>query len=65
MTPEEIRALRKSWGINQTELARIMGQRQETISRWERGLNAPEPASLRLLIAYRDGYRPKDWPSRN
>jgi transcriptional regulator with XRE-family HTH domain len=39
----EIVALRTSLGLSQAELARQVGVDQATVSRWERGLQAPDP----------------------
>lgn len=58
----QIRAIRKSVGLTQAQLASVMGVKQPTVSLWETGDAAPASTALRLLIAYRDGYRPEDWP---
>lgn len=64
LSPAEIRALRKEWKLTQAELSSVMGLWQETVSRWETGQTTPDPQSMRLLIAYTDGYRPADWPEK-
>lgn len=63
MTPAEISAARAALGLTQTQLAAVMGLRgPATISDWERGVKPANGQSARLLQAYVDGYRPKDWP---
>lgn len=65
MTPDEIRAARKSLALTQGQLASVLhlGKRgQSTVSEWERGVKSPSPHMALLLRAYLDGYRPADWP---
>ena len=62
MTPDNIRTTRKKLGLSQPQLAALMGRRQASVSDWETGKHSPDGASLRLLQAYADGYRPADWP---
>ena len=65
MTPAQFRRIRESLGFTQQELADFLGYgRALRISEFERDTNPrPVPELLaRLMIAYRDGYRPKDWP---
>src|SRR5687768_2547494 len=40
---QNIVALRERLGVSQAELGRRLGVDQATVSRWERGLQAPEP----------------------
>jgi putative zinc finger/helix-turn-helix YgiT family protein len=50
----DIRFLRKALGLNQQELADLMGVRNETVSRWEAGrqpIEAPSEKLLRALTA--------------
>jgi len=47
----DIRFLRKALGLNQQELADLMGVRNETVSRWETGRQPIEPPSEKLLRA--------------
>lgn len=53
-----VRALRRSLGLSQQELARELGVRQQTVSEWETGRYRPRGASARLLviIAERAGF---------
>lgn len=63
MTPTDIKQARQSLGLTQDQLAAVMGLRgKQTISEWERGVRNADAANVRLLQAYLDGYRPKDWP---
>ena len=65
MTNHEFRAIRRSLGLSQTELAAFLGYSSGLrISEFERATNPrPVPDMLaRLMQAYADGYRPKDWP---
>jgi DNA-binding transcriptional regulator YiaG len=50
---DTIKALRKHIGVNQTELAFMMGSGsyQQTISRWERGTHAPSKMACFILDA--------------
>ena len=64
MTPAEFRELRHKLGLNQTQLAAVMGYGsagQSRISELEGGETVPAKAE-RLMQAYVSGYRPSDWP---
>ena len=63
MTPADLRAIRKSLGLSQTALARLLGVRPEHVSRAERGEKGLSEPARRYILALRDGYRPADWPS--
>lgn len=63
MTPAEVRAARKLLGLNQSQLAGVMGVRQATVSDWERGIYSADGPAARLLQAYISGYRPHNWPT--
>ena len=47
--PRRVRALRRYLGRTQSELARELGVRQQTVSEWETGLYQPRGASRTLL----------------
>ena len=53
-----IRALRRHLKLTQTELARELGARQQTISEWETGVYQPRGLTERLLslVAERAGF---------
>ena len=53
-TADKIRDLRWRLGWSQTELARHLGCRQQTISEWETGLYAPQNAYSKLLDQFAD-----------
>jgi DNA-binding transcriptional regulator YiaG len=63
MTPAEIRTARESLGLDQAQMAPLLGYTaQPRVSELERGVRTPSDAVLRLLRSYLDGYRPPDWP---
>jgi transcriptional regulator with XRE-family HTH domain len=65
MTPAEIKAGLKSLGLNQTQAAALLGYGNKSrVSEIETGKRNPSEAVVRLLRAYLDGYRPKDWPGK-
>lgn len=45
------RAAREKAGYSQSEVARLLGVDQSTVSMWERGVNAPRAATLVKLAA--------------
>lgn len=54
LTPEEIRAIRKGYGLNQREFERVLGVSAPSVSRWETGrVQQSKPVDL-LMRAYRD-----------
>ena len=57
--PGTLRALRRHLGLTQSEMARELGTRQQTISEWERGLYSPRGTSRTLLrvVAERAGFQ--------
>lgn len=67
MTPEEFRTARDALALPSADLARLLGvspaRATQTFSDWGRGVTAIDPARVRLLRAYLDGYRPADWPT--
>jgi transcriptional regulator with XRE-family HTH domain len=63
-TAEQFRQARKSLGLSQQQLGALVGYpRKMTVSDWETERNPIPPPVARLLQAYLDGYRPKDWPN--
>jgi DNA-binding XRE family transcriptional regulator len=62
---EEIRKARLRLGLTQAQLAPLLGYSDVArVSELERGVRQPGAAVLRLLRAYLDGYRSRDWPHR-
>ena len=67
MTPHEFKAIRRSLGLTQPQLAAVLGYAsrngvailETTLS----GRTVP-PCVDRLMRAYEAGYRPADWPTR-
>jgi transcriptional regulator with XRE-family HTH domain len=56
--PRRVRRLREHLGESQTELARRLGARQQTVSEWETGTSRPRGMSRRLLhlVAEESGF---------
>ena len=62
MTPSEIKQARQSLGLDQSEMAAMLGLGAPTrISEIENGKPTSQSVT-RLMQAYLDGYRPNDWP---
>lgn len=64
MTPEEIRAIRKSISLTQTEWRFWLGCSRSLVVKMENGTRAVPPGIALLAQAYRDGWRPAagdDW----
>ncbi len=49
MTAEQIKELRKKFGLTQTQLAKKLDVHPLTVSRWERGEIHPHSAMLKKL----------------
>lgn len=62
MTPEEIKAARKALGLTQAQLAQVMGYKRTYLTNLEAGREVLGAQGVRLLAAYLEGYRPRDWP---
>lgn len=69
MTPEQIRAARQRLGLSTSQMGAMLDIND---TRTYRAYEAPETAAmhrspparfLRLMRAYLDGYRPRDWPA--
>ena len=54
LTPEEIKALRKSCGVTQAEFERMLGVKPPTCSRWESGAVLQSPTANQLMWLMRD-----------
>ena len=63
MTPEDIRTTRSELGLTQAQMTILLGYGSVArISELENGSREPSVSVLRLLSAYKAGYRPEDWP---
>lgn len=66
MTPAEFKKIYTDLGLTQPQLADVLGYTGEhsrgTIHKLSCGAKSITPPVARLMIAYRDGYRPDDWP---
>ena len=51
-TSDRIKQLRKKKGISQSELAELIGVKNNTVSTWERGTRKPDFEALHLLSDY-------------
>lgn len=64
MTPAEIREARQTLGLTQPQIAPLLGYGSKSrVAELESGARNPSDTVIRLLRAYLDGYRPKDWPA--
>ncbi len=69
MSPEEIAVARRKLGLTALELANMLGYegewglRRNLIYDLEKGRRRVREPQRRLVEAYLDGYRPKDWPT--
>lgn len=50
MTPEEFRAVRRTLGLTQAELAKALRVTSNTIARWEQGVHAIHPLAEIALM---------------
>jgi hypothetical protein len=65
MTPAQFREALQSLGLDQAAAVKMLGySRQASISDICTGKRNPSGAAVRLLQAYLNGYRPKDWPTQ-
>ena len=66
MTPQELSEARHKLGLTLEQLATLLGyqgeQRRQMAYDLETGRRAIRPPQRRLVEAYLNGYRPKDWP---
>ena len=66
MTPTDLKALRNTLGLSGAEFARLLGYEgnhlRQMMHELESGIKRIREPQRRLAEAYRDGYRPKDWP---
>lgn len=57
MNREQIAALRNQMGLSQPEFGQLYGVHPMTVSKWERGLLAPNEYQLALMQAFQKGIR--------
>ena len=66
MTPDEMHQIRQALGLSLTQGASMLGYQGEHARTQafdlETGRRPIRDAQRRLAEAYRDGYRPSDWP---
>ncbi|MEM8581101.1 MAG: helix-turn-helix transcriptional regulator [Pseudomonadota bacterium] len=67
MTHEQIKEARQELGLTLQQFAQVLDTDARTIRRMETSPDnsthrAPAVRMVRLITAYRDGYRPADWP---
>jgi len=54
LQPEEVRAIRTSYGLSQAALETLIGSGEKTVVRWERGTTAQNATADTLLRVLRD-----------
>jgi DNA-binding XRE family transcriptional regulator len=54
MTPDQIKKLRGSLGLNQFDFAEEVGVQRSTIVAWEKGHKFPQPKNLEKLLEIAD-----------
>ena len=63
MTPAWFKQARRNLGLSQSQLATLLGYgTYSRISELEGGRTQITDQCERLMQAYVDGYRPRDWP---
>lgn len=66
MTPFELKAIRIRLGLTGADFARLLGYQgargPQQVYKLETGRSTITNQVQRLATAYRDGYRPTDWP---
>lgn len=67
MTPDELQQIRHGLGLTLTQMAQMLGYQGENLRQMqfdlESGRRPIRDPQRRLAEAYREGYRPRDWPS--
>ncbi len=66
MTPDQIKQARHQLGLTLTQLGEMLGYQGANIrvqmDDLETGRRPLRDCQRRLLVAYLEGYRPRDWP---
>jgi DNA-binding XRE family transcriptional regulator len=66
-SPQHIKEVRQTLGLTQAQLGKLLDTDGQTVRRMEMEPDAstfrkPAPRMVRLMQAYKAGYRPDDWP---
>ena len=68
MTPQALSRARKRLGLSRADMGVLLGYEGEgarsQVHHMEAGRRDIRPAQRRLVEAYLDGYRSKDWPQK-
>ncbi len=64
---EKIKFIRRQLGLTQKQLGALIDTDAQTVRRLEMSPDKntarnPAPRMMRLIVAYSEGYRPKDYP---
>lgn len=67
MTPYKFKKLRKSFGLTQRQMAKVLGVDPSTLRKWEMPVNratsrSVNPTAARAMEWFEQGLRPKGWP---
>ena len=66
MTPTQLKEARHKLGLSLSQMARMLGysgtHAMQQIRHMENGDRSIREPQKRLVKAYLEGYRPKDWP---
>ena len=68
MRADAFKEARQELGLGQDELGAMLGlsgSPKRSVRRYEQGESQIPGPIIRLIRAFLDGYRPKDWPKRN
>jgi transcriptional regulator with XRE-family HTH domain len=70
MTPKQFKEARRKLGLSVSQMAKALGVSDMQIRRMQiapdKGSHREvQPTTEKLIRAYLDGYRPKDWPQEN
>ena len=65
---EKIKFIRRQLGLTQKQLGALIDTDAQTVRRLEmspdkKTARNPAPRMMRLIVAYSEGYRPKDYPT--
>jgi transcriptional regulator with XRE-family HTH domain len=60
MTPDQIRKLRESYKLSQTQLSELLNVHWTTVSAWERGISVPGQRHSELMQHFRKVAKDKE-----